>query len=101
MNVDGVHHRTVRLDGACVDLIDQPRLPHAFARVRTKTVLETCNSLIVPGTVLLFDEFFLPGKDGVSDDECRAFHEWAQAHDRQFQFLWRTRWVQCAIRILR
>lgn len=67
----------------------------------TKTVLETCNPLIVPGTVLLFDEFFLPGKDGVSEDECRAFHEWAQAYDRQFQFLWRTRWVQCAIRILR
>ncbi|MCB9676549.1 MAG: S-methyl-5-thioribose-1-phosphate isomerase [Alphaproteobacteria bacterium] len=45
MNVDGVHHRTVRLDGACVDLIDQPRLPHAFARVRTKTVLETADAI--------------------------------------------------------
>lgn len=67
----------------------------------TRTVLNECNRLIAPGTVILFDEFFLPGEGGISDDECRAFLEWANDRKRQFQILWRTRWVQCAIRILR
>ncbi len=30
MNIEGVHHRTVRLDGRTVLLIDQPLLPHQF-----------------------------------------------------------------------
>ena len=66
----------------------------------TQTVLQVCNPLIVPGTVLLFDEFFLPGKDGIATDECRAFFEWVERNGRHYQFLWRTEWVQCAVRIL-
>lgn len=45
MKVDGVQHRTVRLDGSQVDLIDQPRLPHSFRRVRTHTVAETAEAI--------------------------------------------------------
>lgn len=67
----------------------------------TMTVLEELNDQIIPGTILLFDEFFLPSNRGISDDECRAFHEWAEQEGRQFQILWRTAWVQCAIKILK
>ena len=67
----------------------------------TITVLEELNDVIIPGTVLLFDEFFLPNAKGVSDDEARAFEEWVKKYDREYQILWRTRWVQCAIVILR
>lgn len=87
--------------------VNQKPRPFAFIHIdcdlysSTRTVLNECNSLIVPGTILLFDEFFLPGKDGISDDECRAFFEWAKEFDREYQILWRTRWVQCAIRILK
>lgn len=66
----------------------------------TKTVLGALNKNIVPETILLFDEFFLPSEKGLSEDEARAFFEWADEFDREFQILWRTEWVQCAIRIL-
>ncbi|MCB9668314.1 MAG: S-methyl-5-thioribose-1-phosphate isomerase [Alphaproteobacteria bacterium] len=45
MIVDGVHQRTVVRDGAVVDLIDQPLLPHAFRRVRLHTVEETASAI--------------------------------------------------------
>lgn len=66
----------------------------------TIEVLNGLNHLIVPGTVLLFDEFFLPSPEGISEDECRAFFDWVEKHDRKFQILWKTEWVQCAIKIL-
>ncbi len=67
----------------------------------TLTVLTGLNDLITRGTILLFDEFFMPSKDGVSDDECRALYDWAKSHNREFQILWRTKWVQCAVKIVR
>lgn len=66
----------------------------------TTTALELLNDHIVPGTILLFDEFFLPTEHGISDDECRAFFEWAQRYDRHYEILWRTEWVQCAVRVI-
>lgn len=67
----------------------------------TRTVLDVLNRNIVPGTILLFDEFFLPTDKGIADDECRALFDWASDFDRKFQFLWRTEWVQVAVKILR
>ena len=67
----------------------------------TMDVLRGLNRFIVPGTLLLFDEFFLPNEKGLSDDECRALFDWADEHDRNFQILWRTEWVQCAVKIIR
>jgi S-methyl-5-thioribose-1-phosphate isomerase len=43
--VDGVHHRTVVRDGPVVDLIDQPRLPHHFARIRSETLEDTARHI--------------------------------------------------------
>ncbi len=46
MRVDGVHHRTVRLDDdGALHLIDQPRLPHRFGFVTTRTVEETAQAI--------------------------------------------------------
>jgi len=67
----------------------------------TKTVLNELNDLIVPDTILLFDEFFMADSKGISDDECRAFFEWVEEFDREYQILWRTEWVQCAVKILK
>ncbi len=67
----------------------------------TITVLEHMNKFIVPGTILLFDEFFLPTEKGIADDECRAFFDSTKKYQRQFQFLWKTQWVQLAVKILR
>ena len=67
----------------------------------TMTVLEAMDHLIVPGTVLLFDEFFLPSPKGVSDEECRALTDWSDKKGRLYQILWRTEWAQCAVKILK
>jgi macrocin-O-methyltransferase TylF-like protien len=61
----------------------------------TWDVLRNCNHVIVPGTVILFDEYVMFGKD----DEHRAFVEWTREFGREFKYLWRTRWVQVAVRI--
>lgn len=67
----------------------------------TRTVLDGLNKNIAPGTILLFDEFFLPTEKGIADDECRALFDWASDFDRRFQFLWRTEWVQVAVKVLK
>lgn len=67
----------------------------------TKTILNGLNDQIIPGTILLFDEFFLRAAGSISDEEARAFFDWAESHDRLYQFLWRTEHAQCAVKILR
>lgn len=62
-------------------------------------VLCGLDGLIVPGTILLFDEFFMQAAGKVSDDECRALHDWAARHGRRWKLLWRTNWVQAAVRV--
>ena len=63
-------------------------------------VLTGLNSLIVPGTILLFDEFFMRADGKVSDDECRALLDWSRQHGRRWEALWRTNWVQACVRIV-
>lgn len=62
-------------------------------------VLCGLNDLLRPGTVLLFDEFFMQVDGQVADDECRALHDWAAQFGRRWKLLWRTRWVQAAVRV--
>lgn len=62
-------------------------------------VLCGLNDLILPGTILLFDEFFMQSAGKVSDDECRALHDWAAKFRRRWRLLWRTQWVQAAVRV--
>lgn len=61
----------------------------------TREVLDPLNDKIVPGTVILFDEYFMKG----NDDEHRALWDWAEAYERKFAYLWRTRHSQVAVKI--
>jgi S-methyl-5-thioribose-1-phosphate isomerase len=45
MKIDGVHYRTVRLDGGELHLIDQPLLPHTFRMHVTTTVEQTARAI--------------------------------------------------------
>ncbi len=65
----------------------------------TWDVLRNINHVIVPGTVILFDEYIMSTKAGYSEDEHRAFTEWVEQSGRKFEYLWRTKWVQVAVRI--
>lgn len=71
----------------------------------TLTVLNLCNSLIVPGTVIQFDEFYPWGEDLLDiftkweEWEYKALKEWTENNDREFEPLHRNNYFQCAIRI--
>ncbi|NQZ98994.1 MAG: S-methyl-5-thioribose-1-phosphate isomerase [Myxococcales bacterium] len=47
MQVDGVHHRTIRVaeDGAGVEIIDQTKLPHAFEIIRLDSVEQAASAI--------------------------------------------------------
>jgi hypothetical protein len=61
----------------------------------TIDVLFNINRLIVPGTILLFDEYVLGQEDG----EHRALCEWADKFGREYEHLWRTEGSQVCTRI--
>jgi len=71
----------------------------------TLTVLNLCNSLIVPGTVIQFDEFYPWGEDLLDifvkweEWEYKALKEWTEINDREFEPLHRNNYFQCAIKI--
>lgn len=81
-----------------VETLTQPlAFLHLDADLYSSTidVLFAANKVIVPGTILLFDEYIMNGQD----DEHRALLDWAEKYDRQFEYLWRTRWMQVAVRV--
>ena len=58
----------------------------------TKLVLESFNEMIVPSTILVFDEWCQPARDDIRNkpwlnNEQRAFHEWALDYDRPYEVL--------------
>lgn len=71
----------------------------------TKTVLTLLNDRIVPGTVIVFDEFY-PWEQSTpyalwAEHEYLALKEWTQEFDREFCTLLRSQHQQCSIKILR
>ncbi|WLR92191.1 TylF/MycF/NovP-related O-methyltransferase [Shinella zoogloeoides] len=62
-------------------------------------VLMGLDDLIVPGTILLFDEYMMVADGETSDDEHRALYDWAAQKSRHFEYLWRTEWMQVAVRV--
>lgn len=64
----------------------------------TVTVLTQCERLIVPDTIIAFDEYF--GIGPWQDHEYKAFHEYLQRTGRHVQYIGRTTWCQCVVRIL-
>lgn len=55
----------------------------------TKTVLYSLNELIVPGTIICFDEWIYRKANGQTcdDHECKCFHEWVKDCGREFEFV--------------
>lgn len=55
----------------------------------TKTVLYSLNHLIVPGTIICFDEWFYTKSDGklFDDHECKCFNEWVKDNSRKFEYI--------------
>jgi len=70
---------------------------HIDADLYSSTVdaLFSINRLIVPGTVVLFDEYIGGGRD----DEHRAFVDWMQKFGRTCEYLWRSSGLQACIRV--
>lgn len=65
----------------------------------TKTIFEYLNNRIIPGTLLLFDEFY--NYPAYEDHECKAFLEWIEIENREFIFVERTLKEQVLIRIIK
>jgi len=76
---------------------------HADADLYSSTLeaLDGLNSHIAPGTIILFDEYFMQAGDVFRDDEHRALLDWCERHDRDFEYLWKSEWVQVAVRVTR
>jgi hypothetical protein len=62
----------------------------------TMDVLIPLNDKIAKGTIVLFDEYLFKGLD----DEHRALIDWSKRCDRRFDYLWRTKGPQVAIKIV-
>lgn len=69
-----------------------------------KTVLTKLNSLIVPGTVIVFDEFYNwrhpESFDLWHQCEYLALKEWVETHNRSFVPLYRNQYMQCSLKVV-
>lgn len=61
----------------------------------TVEVLFNIDHLIVPGTIILFDEYVM----GKTDHEHRALLDWAGKFNRVYQYLWRDEGPRVCIRV--
>lgn len=69
----------------------------------TMTVLSLLNDRIIPGTILVFDEFY-PWSDHDEYDlwhqgEYRALGQWLAEQHRQIEVVMRSRHQQCCVRV--
>jgi predicted O-methyltransferase YrrM len=53
----------------------------------TMEVLNNLNEFIVPGTIIIFDEWFYNYNKKYHDHEQKAFYEWVENKNREFKFL--------------
>jgi hypothetical protein len=67
-----------------------------------KTIFDHLNSYIVEGTIIVFDEFYPWGRkryETWAEHEYKAFCEWVETYDREFEILYRNNHQQCSIRV--
>lgn len=65
----------------------------------TKTIFDELDAQIVPGTVIVFDEYLV--NKSWRDDEFKAFQEWVAEHHVDYQYLAASLYTkQVAVRIL-
>lgn len=65
-------------------------------------VLNELNHLIVPGTVIVFDEFYPWGRKSYArwrEGEFKALNDWINKYSREFKVLYRSNHQQCSIEI--
>ena len=68
----------------------------------TKTVFTLLNEFIVPGTVIVFDEFYPWGRKRYrqwAEHEFKALGEWVEKYNRKFNVLYRNEHQQCSIKV--
>jgi hypothetical protein len=53
----------------------------------TRTVLHGIGHLLVPGSIVVFDEWIYNHDPRCDDHEQRAFYEWADRYDRGFELI--------------
>lgn len=64
----------------------------------TKTIFDILNGRIVPGTVIIFDEYF--NYPGWREGEFRAFKEFVESNQIKFDYIGYTNHEQVAVRII-
>lgn len=67
-----------------------------------KIVFDNLNNFIVPGTVIVFDEFYPWGRkryETWEEHEYKALCEWVEKYNRTFEVVYRNNHQQCSIRI--
>jgi hypothetical protein len=67
-----------------------------------KTIFDNLNNFIVPGTIIVFDEFYPWGRkryETWEEHEYKAFCEWVEKYNRTFEVVYRNNHQQCSIRI--
>ncbi len=69
-----------------------------------KYVLLTLNKFIVPGTIIVFDEFYPWGRkryETWAEHEYKALEEWSSEYSREYEVIARNCHQQCSIRIVK
>lgn len=91
------------VEGVAARLQAPLALIHADADLYSSTLeaLAGLDTRIAPGTVILFDEYFMQAGNEFRDDEHRALLDWCERCDRDFEYLWKSEWVQVAVRVTR
>ena len=67
-----------------------------------KIIFDNLNKYIVEGTIIIFDEFYPWGRkryETWEQHEYKAFCEWIDTYNREFEVLYRNNHQQCSIRI--
>lgn len=68
------------------------------------TIFNNLNNFIVPGSVIVFDEFYPWSRkryETWEEHEYKAFCEWVNLYNRKFEVLYRTTHQQCSVMVLK
>ena len=70
----------------------------------TKTIFQELNSIIVTGTVIVFDEMYHWSEDKYNnwkEGEYKALQEWLTEYNREITIIHRNTYMQCAIKVIK
>lgn len=69
----------------------------------TKDIFDNLNPLIIPGTIIVFDEYYNYDNEnqGWKEQEYKAFQEFVKKYNRQYEYIARTSKEQMIIKIIK